>query len=134
MGNSKLTMQQGRRFLLNLSFPNMAWTLLAAGLCLRISPERTSLRLGFFIFFVLLFMVAYSPGEGPVAFTVSSEVFPLVNREVGMSFAVSATTLSLRAFSYLVSDWTRSSGTYSVPASWLSPFLNWHTPSGIPAC
>ena len=31
---------------------------------------------------------AYSVGEGPCAFIISSEVFPLFNREVGMSFAV----------------------------------------------
>jgi Sugar (and other) transporter len=31
---------------------------------------------------------AYSAGEGPAAFIISSEIFPLTNREVGMSFAV----------------------------------------------
>ncbi|KAF2113565.1 hypothetical protein BDV96DRAFT_114241 [Lophiotrema nucula] len=30
----------------------------------------------------------YSPGEGPVPFTYSAEVFPLSHREVGMSWAV----------------------------------------------
>ncbi|EXJ57388.1 hypothetical protein A1O7_07735 [Cladophialophora yegresii CBS 114405] len=68
---------KGRRFLLNLSFPNMSWTLLAAGLCFLIPDGDT--RVG---------LIAYSAGEGPVAFIISSEVFPLVNREVGMSFAV----------------------------------------------
>ncbi|ETI25563.1 hypothetical protein G647_02337 [Cladophialophora carrionii CBS 160.54] len=77
---------KGRRFLLNLSFPNMAWTLLAAGLCFLIPDGDT--RVGLIVFFVLLFTLAYSAGEGPVAFIISSEVFPLVNREVGMSFAV----------------------------------------------
>ena len=31
---------------------------------------------------------AYSIGEGPMAFLISPEVYPLVNREIGMSFAV----------------------------------------------
>lgn len=30
----------------------------------------------------------YSPGEGPVPFTYSAEVFPLTHREMGMSWAV----------------------------------------------
>ena len=83
-----LTIKQGRRFLLNLSFPNMAWTILAAGLCFLISPEMEELRLGLVVFFLLLLTIAYAPGEGPVTFTLASEVFPLINREVGMSFAV----------------------------------------------
>jgi hypothetical protein len=39
-------------------------------------------------FFVFLFAAFYSPGEGPVPFTYSAEVFPLSHREVGMSWAV----------------------------------------------
>lgn len=38
--------------------------------------------------FVYLFDAFYSPGEGPVPFTYSAEVFPLSHREVGMSWAV----------------------------------------------
>lgn len=34
------------------------------------------------------FAAFYSPGEGPVPFTYSAEVFPLSHREVGMSWAV----------------------------------------------
>jgi len=30
----------------------------------------------------------YSPGEGPVPFVYSAEVFPLSHREIGMAFAV----------------------------------------------
>ncbi|MCJ1355824.1 MAG: hypothetical protein MMC33_005816 [Icmadophila ericetorum] len=80
--------EKGRRYLLNLSFPNMMWTLLAAGLCFLIPTDDGSTRIGLIVFFVLLFTLAYSAGEGPVAFTLSAEVFPLLNREVGMSFAV----------------------------------------------
>lgn len=39
-------------------------------------------------FFIYLFDIFYSPGEGPVPFTYSAEVFPLSHREVGMAWAV----------------------------------------------
>ncbi|KAI2620986.1 hypothetical protein GGS26DRAFT_299890 [Hypomontagnella submonticulosa] len=76
----------GRRSLLLFTFPNMMWTLLAAGLCtlMPISTARTALV----ALFVFLFGAFYSPGEGPVPFTYSAEVYPLSHREVGMGFAV----------------------------------------------
>jgi MFS family permease len=77
----------GRRALLLFTFPNMCWTLLAAGLCFYI-PEQSQAHLGLIAFFVYLFDAFYSPGEGPVPFTYSAEVFPLSHREVGMSWAV----------------------------------------------
>ena len=77
----------GRRSLLLFTFPQMAWTLLAAGLCYLI-PKENSAHLGLIAFFVYLFAAFYSPGEGPVPFTYSAEVFPLSHREVGMSWAV----------------------------------------------
>lgn len=77
----------GRRALLLFTFPNMAWTLLAAGLCF-IIPEESNAHLGMIAFFIFLFAAFYSPGEGPVPFTYSAEVFPLSHREVGMSWAV----------------------------------------------
>lgn len=39
-------------------------------------------------FFIYLFDMFYSPGEGPVPFTYSAEVFPLSHREIGMAWAV----------------------------------------------
>lgn len=38
--------------------------------------------------FVYLFTIAYSMGEGPVAFQYSAEVFPTIQREQGMAWAV----------------------------------------------
>ncbi|KEF52043.1 uncharacterized protein A1O9_12033 [Exophiala aquamarina CBS 119918] len=76
----------GRRTLLLFTFPNMCWTLLAAGLCFLI-PAGTA-HLALVALFVYLFDAFYSPGEGPVPFTYSAEVFPLSHREVGMSWAV----------------------------------------------
>lgn len=77
----------GRRALLLFTFPQMAWTLLAAGLCF-IIPQENNAHLGLIAFFIFLFAAFYSPGEGPVPFTYSAEVFPLSHREVGMSWAV----------------------------------------------
>ncbi|TKA33682.1 hypothetical protein B0A50_00518 [Salinomyces thailandicus] len=77
----------GRRALLLFTFPNMAWCLLATGFCFYI-PEDSRAHLGCIAFFVFLFAAFYSPGEGPVPFTYSAEVFPLSHREVGMSWAV----------------------------------------------
>lgn len=64
------------------------WTLLAAGLCTLISKDTGDLRTALVCLFVFLFGAFYSPGEGPVPFTYSAEVYPLSHREVGMSFAV----------------------------------------------
>jgi len=69
------------------TFPNMCWTLLAAGFCFWIPVENTA-HLALIALFVYLFDVFYSPGEGPVPFTYSAEVFPLSHREVGMAWAV----------------------------------------------
>ena len=77
----------GRRTLLLFTFPNMCWTLLAAGFCFWI-PKSSTAHLGMIAFFIYLFDIFYSPGEGPVPFTYSAEVFPLSHREVGMSWAV----------------------------------------------
>ena len=78
----------GRRTLLLFTFPQMAWTLLAAGMCYFI-PQSSPAHLGLVAMFVFIFAAFYSPGEGPVPFTYSAEVFPLSHREVGMSWAVS---------------------------------------------
>jgi MFS family permease len=78
----------GRRGLLLFTFPNMCWTLLAAGMCFFIPAGNGNSQLGAVSFFIYLFDAFYSPGEGPVPFTYSAEVFPLSHREVGMSWAV----------------------------------------------
>ncbi|PPQ73733.1 hypothetical protein CVT26_011888 [Gymnopilus dilepis] len=77
----------GRRNLLLFTFPNMAWTLLAAGFCFYI-PGSSAAKVPLIALFVFLFAAFYSPGEGPVPFTYSAEVFPLTHREMGMSWAV----------------------------------------------
>ena len=69
----------GRRSLLLFTFPQMAWTLLAAGFCFWIPPSSKA-HLGLIATFIYLFAAFYSPGEGPVPFTYSAEVFPLSHR------------------------------------------------------
>jgi MFS family permease len=61
----------GRRALLLFTFPNMCWTLLAAGFSFYI---KSGARLGIIALFIYLFDIFYSPGEGPVPFTYSAEV------------------------------------------------------------
>ncbi|KAJ6130601.1 Major facilitator superfamily domain general substrate transporter [Penicillium capsulatum] len=99
----------GRRGLLIFTFPQMCWTLLAAGFCFWI-PKSSGAHLGMIAFFIYLFGAFYSPGEGPVPFTYSAEVFPLSHREVGMAWAVAtnnfwAAILSL-TFPYMLRAFT----------------------------
>ncbi len=72
----------GRRALLLFTFPQMTWTLLAAGFSFYIPADAGGgqTQLGVVAFFVFLFGAFYSPGEGPVPFTYSAEVFPLSHR------------------------------------------------------
>jgi MFS family permease len=65
----------------------MAWSLLAAGLCALINKTETT-HLALVAMFIYIFAMFYSPGEGPVPFAYSAEVFPLSHREVGMGWAV----------------------------------------------
>ncbi|KAI1382758.1 uncharacterized protein F4822DRAFT_440836 [Hypoxylon trugodes] len=62
----------GRRSLLLFTFPNMAWSLLAAGLCTLI-PKTSGAHVSLVALFVYIFAIFYSPGEGPVPFTYSAE-------------------------------------------------------------
>ena len=83
----------GRRSLLLFTFPNMCWSLLVAGggtLINRNIPDGAPnpAKLGVVATFVYIFAMFYSPGEGPVPFTYSAEVFPLAQRELGMGWAV----------------------------------------------
>lgn len=89
----------GRRNLLLFTFPNMAWALLAAGFCFCL-PEGNAARIPLIALFIFIFAgkkikphpsqrgsqitAFYSPGEGPVPYTYSAEVFPLTHREMGM--------------------------------------------------
>lgn len=75
-----------------------AWSLLTAGMCFFINNLKT--RVGAVAAFVFIFAAFYSPGEGPVPFTYSAEVFPLSHREVGMSWAVATNSSSTSTPTY----------------------------------
>jgi len=79
---------KGRRTLCLITFPLMCIFLLAAGLSLLETEGSKGARLGPLVLFVYLFTIMYSLGEGPVAFQYSAEVFPTVQREQGMAWAV----------------------------------------------
>lgn len=80
---------KGRRTLTLATFPGMCIFLLAAGLSLLI-PDTASrgAQIGPVVLFIYLFTICYSLGEGPVAFQYSAEVFPTIQREQGMAWAV----------------------------------------------
>lgn len=84
-----IVITDGRRTLLLFTFPQMTWSLLATGLCFLIPESAGKARIGLIAFFMYLFGAFYSPGEGPVPYTYSAEVFPLAQREQGMAWAVS---------------------------------------------
>ncbi|KID84289.1 Sugar/inositol transporter [Metarhizium guizhouense ARSEF 977] len=95
---------KGRRTLTMITFPLMCIFLLAAGLSLlpngayHIAAQgdqnpandmrSRGARIGPVVLFVYLFTICYSLGEGPVAFQYSAEVFPTIQREQGMAWAV----------------------------------------------
>ncbi|KAL4816992.1 hypothetical protein BDW67DRAFT_161247 [Aspergillus spinulosporus] len=80
---------KGRRTLCLITFPGMCIFLLAAGLSMLVPDSAsTSAQLGPVVLFIYLFTIMYSLGEGPVAFQYSAEVFPTVQREQGMAWAV----------------------------------------------
>lgn len=62
--------------------------LLAAGLSLLKDSGSRGSQIGPVVLFVYLFTIAYSLGEGPVAFQYSAEVFPTIQREQGMAWVV----------------------------------------------
>jgi len=77
----------GRRNLLLTTFPLMSFFLFFTGSSFYIPQDRGQARLACVALGIYLFMVVYSPGEGPVPFTYSAECYPLYIRDVGMSFA-----------------------------------------------
>ncbi|EAA62935.1 hypothetical protein AN3210.2 [Aspergillus nidulans FGSC A4] len=87
----------GRRNLLLTTFPFMALFLFWTGFSFYIEGEQT--RTAMVATGIYLFMIVYSPGEGPVPFTYSAEAFPLYIRDVGMSFATATTW----GFNFIVS-------------------------------
>ncbi|KAI9695282.1 MAG: hypothetical protein M1820_008744 [Bogoriella megaspora] len=76
---------KGRRTLLLFSLISMVPFIIGQALSLIISD--TNIHTGIVILLIVFNTAAYSPGAGVVPFLYSSEVFPLINREAGMSFS-----------------------------------------------
>lgn len=85
----------GRRNLLLTTFPLMGLCLFFCGFSFYIPSDPTGepsdARVACVATAIFLFMIVYSPGEGPVPFTYSAEAFPLYIRDTGMSFATATT-------------------------------------------
>jgi hypothetical protein len=76
----------GRRWLLLTTLPCLAITMAVAAGSFAISDTIEMKAL--VALFTYLFTIFYSPGLGPVPFTLSAEMFPLDQRMFAMSFAV----------------------------------------------
>lgn len=76
----------GRRSWLILTLPFMALFMVGAALSFSISDQN--IKVGIVALFLYLFAVAYSPGLGPIPFTLASESFPLSHREAGTAFPI----------------------------------------------
>jgi hypothetical protein len=127
----------GRRFLLISTYPGMIISMFGASMSfLGGTTSEQSVRAGVFMFFFILF---YSLGQGPgksplvyfqliscslglVAFAYSSEVFPLFNREVGMSWAVFVNLFGAGLLTLFVPLFQVASTTH--PGSNTTPFGN----------
>ncbi|KAF3940434.1 hypothetical protein ABW19_dt0204555 [Dactylella cylindrospora] len=110
----------GRRNLLLVTFPLMALCLFFVCGVYHI-PESSDAHIGLIALGIYLFEMVYSPGEGPVPFTYSAEVYPLTHREVGMSLATATTWL----FNFILSfTWPRlrtaftPSGAFAYYGAW----------------
>ena len=55
----------------------------------------------------------YSMGEGPVAFQYSAEVFPTIQREQGMAWAVCINNTFGEPFGCMSVSWTIADNTFS---------------------
>ncbi|KAF2721108.1 hypothetical protein K431DRAFT_76523 [Polychaeton citri CBS 116435] len=80
--------KKGRRWLLLVTLPFLALSLLGASLSFLIPRAQNDAQGAVVATFAYIFYFFYSWGVGPVPFTLSAEVFPLENRVVGMSFSV----------------------------------------------
>jgi hypothetical protein len=78
---------KGRRFLLMTSLAAMFPLLLASSFSYKV--EGISGKMAAVTTFLILYVLAYSPGGGVVPFLYSAEIFPQVLREVGMAWASS---------------------------------------------
>lgn len=85
--------KRGRKWLLMVTLPVLACLLGVVSGGFSIPNDKPELRKPIIAVFTYLFTAVYSFGVGPVPFTYSAEIFPLEQRIVGMSLAVSVNLL-----------------------------------------
>jgi hypothetical protein len=85
--------KRGRKWLLMVTIPFLALFLGAASRGLDIPDDQRILKQSITAVFTFIFTAIYSIGVGPVPFTYCAEIFPLEQRIVGMSLAVSVNLL-----------------------------------------
>lgn len=83
----------------------MCLFLLAAGLSLLNHDGGRAAQIGPVVLFVYLFTICYCLGEGPVAFQYSAEVFPTIQREQGMAWAVCINNTFGESLSLFIRDY-----------------------------
>ncbi|KAM0818874.1 putative Major facilitator superfamily (MFS) profile domain-containing protein [Seiridium cardinale] len=88
----------GRRKWLLITLPLMALMLAAAALSFLTLyntsiTEAPKITCALVVLFLYLHAIFYSPGLGPIPFTLAAESFPLSHREIGCAFAVAVNLL-----------------------------------------
>jgi MFS family permease len=78
----------GRRAWLLATLPIMSLSLMAAAIAFPSETDMHQARSTVGVVFIFIFVAAYSPGLGPIPFTLASESFPLTHREAGASVAI----------------------------------------------
>lgn len=84
---------RGRRFLVLTTLPLLALMMAVTAGSFQIPDNQVLIRRGVIGTWTVLFTAFYSPGLGPVPFTLTAELFPLEYRMVGMSVAVALNLL-----------------------------------------
>lgn len=79
--------RMGRRWLLLTSIVGVILTLLAFGLVSKFTPQYT-------VWTLVAYLLAFSPGLGPVPWAISSEVFSVKIRGLGMAIATASNWLA----------------------------------------
>lgn len=90
------------------TFPALSIFLFVTGAAFNLDSQES--RLAVVATFIYLFMIAYSPGLGPVPFTYSAEAFPLNVRALGMASATAVTWM----FNFIISfTWPKMMATFT---------------------
>lgn len=99
----------GRRKLLITTLPCLGFLLFITAASFKFSVQET--KVGVLLTMLYAFMLAYSPGMGPVPFTYCAEVFSLSARPLGMASATAITWMFNFVISFTFPAMMKSMGT-----------------------